>query len=82
MAMVYAVCKCANEIDAFRYRFVDGQIVLYDKIDTAFTYLNQETELFKVVNVPMTDDLKEYCALAEKIAAEQKEYFTGPSFVC
>ena len=58
LAMVYAVCKCANDIDAFRYRFVDGQIVLFDKIDTAFTYLNQETELFKVVNVPMIDDLK------------------------
>ena len=49
MAMVYAVCKCANKIEAFRYRFVDGQVVLYDKIDTAFTYLNQETDLFKVV---------------------------------
>ena len=78
LAMVYAVCKCANDIDAFRYRFVDGQIVLCDKIDTAFTYLNQETELFKVVNVPMIDDLKEYCEFAETIAKEQKEYFTGP----
>ncbi len=78
MAMVYAVCKCANEIEAFRYRFADGQIVLYDKIDTAFTYLNQETGLFKVVNVPMTDGLKEYCELAGKTADEQKVYFTGP----
>lgn len=57
LAMVYAVCKCANKIEAFRYRFVDGQVVLYDKIDTAFTYLNKETDLFKVVNVPMIDDL-------------------------
>ncbi len=78
LAMVYAVCKCANEIEAFRYRFVDGNIVLFDKIDTAFTYLNKDTELFKVVNVPMVDDLKEYCKLASKIANEQKEYFTGP----
>ena len=61
MAMVYAVCKCANKIEAFRYRFVDGQVVLYDRIDTAFTYLNKETNLFKVINVPMIDDLKEYC---------------------
>ena len=61
MAMVYAVCKCANEIEAFRYRFVDGKVVLFDSIDTAFTYLNKETELFKVVNVPMTDDLTENC---------------------
>ena len=49
LAMVYAVCKCANEIEAFRYRFVDGQVVLYDRIDTAFSYPNPETELFKVV---------------------------------
>ncbi len=24
LAFVYAVCKCANEIEAFRYRFLDG----------------------------------------------------------
>ena len=78
MAMVYAVCKCANQIEAFRYRFLDGQIVLFDQIDTAFTYLNPKTELFKVVNVPMIEDMKEYVGLATKTAQEQKEYFTGP----
>lgn len=78
MAMVYAVCKCANEIEAFRYRFSDDKVVLFDRIDTAFTYLNKDTELFKVVNVPMTDSLEEYCELALKTANEQKEYFTGP----
>ena len=78
MAMVYAVCKCANEIGAFRYRFLDGQIVLFDRIDTAFTYLNPETELFKVVNVPMIDGIKEYVELATKTAQEQTEYFTSP----
>lgn len=78
MAMVYAVCKCANQVEAFRYRFVDEKVVLFDRIDTAFTYLNKETNLFKVVNVPMMDGLKEYCIQAKKIAEEQKEYFTGP----
>lgn len=78
LSMVYAVCRCANEIEAFRYRFLNGQVVLFDKIDTAFTYLNKETELFKVVNVPMTDTLEEYVNYASPIANEQKEYFTGP----
>ena len=78
LAMVYAVCKCANQIEAFRYRFVDGKIVLFDNIDTAFTYLNKKTNLFKVVNVPMMDDLREYCINAKKIADEQEVYFTGP----
>lgn len=78
MAMIYAVSKCANEIEEFRYRFLDGKVVLFDRIDTAFTYLNQETELFKVVNVPMCDSMEEYVPLAVKTAKEQKEYFTGP----
>lgn len=78
MAMVYAVCRCANEIEAFRYRFLDGKVVLFDNIDSAFTYLNAETQLFKVVNVPMADNIKDYVEVATKTAKEQKEYFTAP----
>ena len=78
LAMVYAVCRCANEVEALRYRFMDGKVVLYERIDTAFTYLNKETGLFKVVNVPFADELSEYVTLAAKTAKEQKDYFTGP----
>ena len=78
LSMVYAACRCANEIEAFRYRFVDGKIVLFDRIDTAFTYLNPESELFKVVNVPMQDTLADYVTLAKRTADAQTAYFTGP----
>ena len=78
LAMVYAICKCANEVEALRYRFLDGKVVLYERIDTAFTYLNKETKLFKVVNVPFIDNLSQYVALASKTAEEQQDYFTAP----
>lgn len=78
LAMVYAVCRCAGEIPAFRYRFQDGNVVLFDTVDTAFTYLAAGTDMFKVVRVPMQRDLCAYVELAAKTAAEQKEYFTGP----
>lgn len=78
LALVYAVSRCANEIEEFRYRFVDGSVALYDRINTAFTWLNRETELFKVVNVPMQDTMEEYVRTASEAAEEQKEYFTGP----
>lgn len=77
-ALIYAATKCGNQIEEFRYRFLDGKVVLYDQIHTAFTYLNSETELFKVVNVPMTETMAEYVALAKQTAEEQKDYFTGP----
>ena len=78
LSMIYAVCKCGNEIENFRYRFLDGKIVLFDKIDTAFTLLDTETELFKVVNVPFVENLQEYVELAKKISDAQQEYFTAP----
>lgn len=78
ISMVYAICKTANEIEAFRYRFLNNQIVLFDIIDTAFTYLNPKTNLFKVVNVPFKNNISEYVELATKTAKKQKDYFTGP----
>lgn len=77
-SFVFAVSKCANQIEEFRYRFVEGNPVIFDKINTAFTYLDKDTELFKVVNVEMTDTLEEYVALATKKEQQQKEYFTAP----
>ena len=78
LAMTYAACHCANDIGAFRYRFLDGDVVLYDRIDAAFIWLNPETELFKVVNVPLGDTMRAFIPLAARTAQEQKEYFTGP----
>lgn len=78
MALIYAVSKCANDIEEFRYRFVDGDVVLFDRIDTAFTYLNPETELFKVVTVPFAGTMAAYVAAATKVAQGQEAYFTGP----
>lgn len=77
-SMVYLVTSCAQEIEEFRYRFVDGQVVLYKTINTAFTYISDQSELFKVVTVPMQESLQAYLAEAAKRVREQKEYFTGP----
>ncbi len=78
LSLIFAVSECANNIEEFRYRFLDGQIVLYERINTAFTYLDKNTELFKVVNVDMQDTLESYISVAAQKAAYQKEYFTGP----
>lgn len=78
LAFIHTITKCANKIEEFRYRFLDGEVVLYDTIHTSFTYLNAETELFKVVNVPMIDDIEEYIEIAKKTIVNQKEYITGP----
>lgn len=77
-SFVYAVTNCANEIEAFRCRFVDGKPAIFDIIHTSFTYLQKDTELFKVVNVPMQDSIEKYVALAKETEENQTAYFTAP----
>ena len=52
--------------------------MVFDKINTSFTYLNKDAELFKVVNVKMQETMEEYVDLAERTEKAQKEYFTAP----
>ena len=77
-SFVYAVTKCANEIEEFRCRFVEGKPVIFQIINTSFTYLDQSTELFKVVNVPMQETIEDYVALAKKTEKNQTDYFISP----
>ena len=77
-AFVYAVTACANQIEAFRCRFVDGNPAVLDTVHTSFTYLKKGSELFSVVKVPMQDSMERYVALAKETVERQTEYFTGP----
>lgn len=76
LAMNYAAASCASEFDEFRCRFLDGKAVLFDAVDTRFTYLNKETDLFREITAPLTDSMAHYVANTEKIAAGQDSYFT------
>jgi len=74
-AFIHAVTKCANEIEEFRYRFLNGNVVLYKQINAAFRSMNEETGLFKIVHVEMTDNADDFIKLAKETAENQKEYF-------
>lgn len=77
-SFVYAVTKCANGIEEFRCRFVEGKPAIFETINTSFTYLDETTELFKVVNVPMQETIENYVALAKKTEENQTDYFVAP----
>jgi chloramphenicol O-acetyltransferase type A len=77
-ALIYAIAYCANEIEEFRYRFMGEHIILYKQIDTAFTYLHDNTGLFKFVQAPMQSSMTAYVDETRKITNAQRSYFTSP----
>lgn len=74
-AFIYAVTSCANQIEAFRCRIVDGKPAVYDVVNTSFTYLGKGAELYKVVYVPMRESMEEYVKLARETEERQTTYF-------
>ena len=51
-SFVYIVSKCANECEEFRYRFQDGEVVLFERIDTSFTYMDEGKSCLKWLMYP------------------------------
>ena len=78
LSFIWLVSKCANEIEEFRYRFLSEKVVLFDRIDTLFAYMDEGDDLFKMVSVPFRDSLREYVTEAEETAKSQKAYFPAP----
>lgn len=78
LTFLYMVAKCANDIENFRYRFQDGNVVLYDRIGTSFSYLGPGEALFKQINVDMQDSLGAFLQEAQRTIDTQTAYFTGP----
>lgn len=60
MSFIWVVSKCANEIEEFRYRFLSERVVLFDRIDTYFAYMDEGDDLFKMVTVPFRDSMRDY----------------------
>ena len=76
--MIFCITQSVNAIEEFRYRFEEGQVVLYEDLKVSFTYLNPETELMKNIVVEMKETMEDFLAEAKKVIKEQKVYFTGP----
>ena len=78
LSFIWVVSKCANEIEEFRYRFLSEKVVLFDRVDTSFAYMDEGDDLFKVVNAPFRDSMREYVTETGRIAKSQRAYFASP----
>ena len=77
LSMVWLVSRCANEIEEFRYRFLSESVVLFDRVDASFAYMDEGDDLFKMVDVPYRDSLREFVSEASRIAGAQERYFAS-----
>ena len=75
LALIHLSMKALNSVENFRYRLRGETVVLHEITRPSFTDMNSGSELFKMVNAPMEDDIKTFIAKAKEISQKQTVYF-------
>ena len=74
-AITYAVTAAMNEVEAFRYRIRQDNIVLHERIHPSFAYISPEHKYFKMVMADLSNDIGEFTQRARNKALTQAGYF-------
>ncbi len=67
--LLFAAMWALNSIENFRYRIIDGRVLLFERIDPSFVVLDQEEELFYYATAELTPDLDGFTANVEEAKA-------------
>ena len=58
--MIYAATYTVNQIDDFKYRIKEKDVVLFERIHPTFTDMSEGTKLFKMVVADYIDEIEEF----------------------
>ncbi len=73
--MIHAVTAAINEMENFRYRIKNEQVVLHEKIHPCFTFMDGNSDLFKLIVAEMDDDVYRFSEQAKRLCEAQQEFF-------
>ncbi|MCD4827266.1 MAG: hypothetical protein K8Q99_05770 [Acholeplasmataceae bacterium] len=74
-SMMWVVMKEINQIENFKYRIQDDQVVYYDEIHPSFTDLIKNSDRFKIVNTTFVDDIYQFVKEARNKSEKQNNQF-------
>ncbi len=76
----YLVATTANEIDAFKYRYIDGKIYYCDKIISNYTEMLGDNSI-GYFNVELKDNFDDYIEEYKKVKADflERKYYNNTS---
>lgn len=78
LAFIYIVVNQMNEIENFRYRFIDGEPYLFDLTHPSFTDRIENSDNFKIVTVLMENEIEKFMNKAKSTSINQGNVFINP----
>lgn len=75
LSFIFQVMQVMNEIENFKYRFIDGEPYLLDSTHPSFTDSIEGSENFKIVTVLMEENMKTFIEKAKQTSLKQGTKF-------
>ncbi|AUD63370.1 hypothetical protein BK010_07110 [Tenericutes bacterium MO-XQ] len=74
-SFMWLVLKELNQIENFKYRFIEGEPYIFDVVSPSFTDKVEDGDTFKIVNTPYIDDIHKFQESAIKKSNDQGNVF-------
>lgn len=79
-SMIYVSTIIMNDMEDFRYKIRDGKVILHNELKPSFTDIASNSELFKIVSMPIENDIATFSLEAKKKSENQSEFFPIKTF--
>ena len=76
-SMIHLATKAINTVENFRYRNINGEIYLLDKLEPSITNMPHGSEIFQVTNCKMEENLKTFCQKVRLMTDSQQTFMGG-----
>ncbi|MFC0351967.1 CatA-like O-acetyltransferase [Undibacterium danionis] len=73
--LIFLTIHAMNQIDNFRYRIRDDEVVLHDAVHPSFTHLKKGEELFRIITMDMDSDVIRFDRKLKQAVEESSGYF-------
>ena len=77
LSLIYLMTQALNEQQNFRLRIVNGQVVLYDRVQPNFTHKRADEEQYHIYTGRFQGTLPEFVTTTSAIISQQTEFYAG-----
>lgn len=74
-SMMWIVLHELNQIENFKYRIENDEVIYYDIIHSSFTDMIKNSDQFKIVNTQYHEDIDKFIKDAKEKSEQQKDQF-------
>ena len=73
-SLIYLCNKALSSIENFMYTCIDDDVYVLDDRMPSFTDRNENSDLFKIITIPMYEDLREFVNRANEANKQQDSF--------